>query len=240
MDEQIAKLINGYTPKNETIEIINRVPKVLIAGIVAAGKNVTINKLLQTGKYYDLVTYTTRPPRSNDGHPEVNGAEYYFIDKQKAIEMLQNREFVEAKWIHRQNLYGTGVSEFQKAIDQKKIATADIDVHGVEEYIKLAPNTTKAIFMLPPDFDTWERRFKARYEGRLGEGEFQNRLFTAAQEIEHVLSKHYYAIIVNDNLEDAAKQVQDIANGQEQSEFSWQHGSKVAHELLEAMRASTH
>lgn len=238
MDDQIAKLINGYTPKTDAIEIVNKVPKLFLVGIAAAGKNVTLKKLLESGKYYELVTYTTRPPRSNLGKLEVEGDEYNFISKETAIKMLKNQDFVEAKWIHRQNLYGTGVGEFQKAIDQKKTAIADIDVHGVEEYMKLAPDSTTAVFVLPPDFDTWQQRFKARYEGRLGEGEFQNRLFTAAQEIEHVLSKHYYAIVVNDDMDDAVTQIQAIADGEQQSEFAWQRGSKVAHELLDAMRSN--
>ena len=74
----------------------------------------------------------------------------------------------------------------------------------------------------------------------MGEGEFQRRLHTAAQEIEHVLGKHYYSIIINDDLNDAAQQIESIAGGEEQSDIAWQRGSKVAHELLEAIRTSTH
>jgi len=239
MDEQIAKLIDHYQPNDKSVEIVKSVPKVFLAGIAAAGKNTILRKLLESDKYYELVTYTTRPPRSNDGKTEKNGSEYNFIKPERAIEMLQNHEFVEAKWIHRQNLYGTVASEFQQAIDAGKVAIADIDVHGVQEYMKLAPETTKPIFILPPDFDTWQQRFKARYEGRLGEGEFQNRLFTAAQEIEHVLSKHYYSIVINDDLDDTVEQIQSIASGEQQSDFAWQRGSRVAHELLNVMRSST-
>ncbi|MDO8335878.1 MAG: hypothetical protein Q7T74_03810 [Candidatus Saccharibacteria bacterium] len=240
MDEQIAKLIDNYQPTEASVEIVKRVPKVFLVGIAAAGKNTILKKVLESDKYYELVTYTTRPLRSNNGLAEKNGGEYNFVSKERAIEMLQNHEFVEAKWIHRQNLYGTVANEFQQAGDAGKVAIADIDVHGVEEYMKLAPDTTKSIFILPPDFDTWQQRFKSRYEGRLGEGEFQNRMFTAAQEIEHVLSKHYYAIVINDDLDDVVEQIQSIADGEQQSDFAWQRGSRVAHELLDAMRSSTH
>ena len=240
MDEQIVKLINEYHPSGEVAEIVKRVPKVFLVGIAAAGKSVILKKVLETGKYYEIISYTTRHPRENRGEPEVNGVDYFFIDKPQGIKMLENHEFIEAKWIHRQTLSGTTASELKKAGDKGKIAIADIDVHGVEEYIKMAPDSTKPIFILPPDFDTWQTRFKARYEGRLGEGEFQRRMYTAAQEIEHVLSKHYYSIVINDDLDDAVEQIQSIASGEQQSDFAWQRGSRVAHELLDAIRSSTH
>ncbi len=240
MDEQLQQLIHSYKPADEFIDTIKSVPKVFLVGIAAAGKNAVLQKVIESGDYYELITCTTRPPRSNGGQMEKEGDEYYFISKQKAIDMLLGHEFVEAKWVHRQNLYGTTVSEFKKAKSLNKKAIADIDVAGVDEYMKFAAESTKPIFILPPNFDIWEQRFKARYEGLLGEGEFQRRLYTAAQEIEHALSQHYYSIIINDDLEDATLQIQSIANGEDQSDISWQRGSKVAHELLEAIRASTH
>ncbi len=240
MNEKIAKLINDYQPTQETVEIIKRVPKVFIVGIAGAGKNAMIRELLKTDKFHYVVSHVTRPPRENNGVLETDGVEYHFITMDQAISMLENHEFVEAKWVHRQNIYATSPQEFKDCETQQKAAIADVDVAGVEEYMNIAPENTKPIFILPPDFDTWQQRFKARYEGRLGEGEFQRRMHTAAQEIEHVLGKHYYSIIINDDLKDAAQQIESIADGEEQSDIAWQRGSKVAHELLEAIRASTH
>lgn len=239
MEDQLQQLIKDYQPADEILSTIKNVPKVFLVGIAAAGKNAILKKVMDSGNYYELVTCTTRPPRSNGGQMEKEGDEYYFISHQKAIDMLQNHEFVEAKWVHRQNLYGTLVSEFEKAKKLNKTTIADIDVAGIDEYMKITPETTKPIFILPPDFDTWQQRFKARYEGLLGEGEFQNRLYTAAQEIEHVLTQSYYSIIINDDLTDAAHQVQSIASGEDQPDLAWQRGSKVAHEILEAIRTST-
>ena len=239
MNEQIVKLINDYQPTQETIEIVKRVPKVFIVGIAGAGKNVMINQLLKTDKFHYIVSHVTRPPRENNGTLEKEGVEYHFITMDQAFIMLENHEFVEAKWVHRQNAYATSPKEFTDCESEGKVAIADIDVAGVEEYMKISPETTKPIFILPPDFSTWQQRFKSRYEGRLGEGEFQRRMFTAAQEIEQVLSKNYYSIIINDDLDDAVTQVLSIANGEPQPDSAWRHGSKVAHQLLEAMRTST-
>ncbi len=239
MDDKIAKLIDDYQPTEKTIQLVRSVPKVFIVGIAAAGKDSLKRRVIAMGGFYELVTNTTRPPRSNSGQLEKDGVEYYFIDKQKAVDMLMNHDFVEAKWIHRQNLYGTSVDEFRKAKEKDQVVITDIDVAGVDEYMKIAPESTTPIFVLPPDFDTWQQRFKARYEGGLGEGEFQNRLRTAAQEIEHVLDKHYYSIVINDDLDDSVQQVASIVAGEPQSDMSLHRSIKVARQLLEDIRTST-
>lgn len=239
MDKSVATLINNYQPTQEVVALVKRVPKVFVVGIAGAGKNATIQQLLKTDTFHYIVSHVTRPPRENNGVLEQDGVDYHFISMEKAVSMLEKREFVEAKWVHRQNIYATSPQEFLACEKKKKIAIADIDVAGVEEYMKIAPDTTKPIFLLPPNFETWQQRFKSRYEGRLGEGEFQRRMFSAAQEIEHVLGKNYYSIVINDDLDDAVTQVLSIANGEPQSDSAWRHGSKVAHQLLETMRTST-
>lgn len=239
MDDELQKLISDYQPTEKTVELVKSVPKIFVVGISGAGKNTIIDQLLTNSNYHFIISHVTRKPRENNGVMEKDGKEFHFIDMNKAIGMLKDKEFVEAKWVHRQNVYGTSVAEFKKCYQENKTAIADINVEGVDEYMRIAPDNTTSIFVLPPDFSTWEKRFKARYEGHVGRGDFQARLHSAAQEIEHVLSKHYYAIIINDNIDDAVTQIQAIANGEPQSEFAWQHGSRVAHELLQAIRSST-
>lgn len=239
MDKSVATLINNYKPTEEVVDLVRRVPKVFIVGIAGAGKNATIQQLLKTGAFHYIVSHVTRPPRENNGVLEQEGVEYHFISMDKAVNMLEKHEFVEAKWVHRQNIYATSPQEFLTCEKNKKIAIADIDVAGVEEYMKIAPDTTRPIFLLPPNFETWQQRFKSRYEGRLGEGEFQRRLQSAAHEIEHALNQPYYSIVINDDLNDAVDQIKTIAEGNPQPDFAWQRGSKIAHELLNAMRSST-
>lgn len=238
MDEQIVSLIDNYQPNPQAVALVRRVPKVLIAGISGAGKNSTIDKLLETKKFHFIVSHTTRKPRKNNGVMEKDKTSFHFIDFNQVIKMLKNHEFVEVKWVHRHNIYGTAVSEFQKISTQDKTAIADVDIGGVEEYMKLAPETTKPIFILPPSFDIWQQRFQFRYQGHAGEDDLKTRLHSAVQEIEHVLSKSYFSIVINDDLDNAVTQVQAIVNGELQSGAERRYGFKVAHELLEAMRAS--
>lgn len=237
MDRETEALIENYKPDQSIIQTLQSVKKVFLVGISGAGKDTIIKNLLKTGNFYLIISHTTRAPRKNHGILETEGIEYHFITYEKLKSMLENREFVEAKKYAR-NVYGTSVAEFEKAKRDGKIAIADIEVQGVAEYMSMAPQATKPIFLLPPDFTTWKQRFNARYEGVVGEGEFRERMQVAAREIEHVLTHHYFSIVINDDINDTVKQVELIANGQSQSDASWQRGVNVAHHLLEAIEAS--
>ncbi len=241
MDKKLEDLLAHYTPSERAVHTVRQVTTVLMVGISGAGKNTIKSRLVESGEYQDIVSHTTRAPRKNAGVEELSGHEYYFISKQKAIDMLEGREFVEAKWVHRQNLYGTSVAEFEKCLALHKTALADVEVQGVDEYMSISPSTVRPIFLIPPSYDVWVQRFKSRYEGRAGEGEFLERSITAQREIAHVLSKDFFSIVVNDDIDDTVQQVHDIAHGQPQSEVSLRHAYAVAQQLLDDMKhASTH
>lgn len=238
VDKELELLINGYKPNQTTIESLQSVMKLFLVGISGAGKDTITKRLLSTGKYHSIISHTTRAPRKNHGILEKSGVEYHFISMEDAIEMLQKQEFVEAKWVHQQNIYGTSSKEFVSAANNGKIAIGDIEVQGVAEYMDMAPDTTKPVFLLPPNFESWRQRFNARYEGIVGDGEFYRRMQTAIDEIEHVLQHGYFSIVINDDIKDAVEQVELIISGQPQSEMTWQRGVSIAQRLLEDMRAS--
>lgn len=239
MNKDLEDLLRNYSPSTEAVKSVQKVTSIFLVGISGAGKDTIKRALLETGKYHNFLTTTTRPPRKNHGVVEQNGVEYYFINFAEARRLLEEKKYVEAK-PYNNHIYGSTISEFEKAAQENLINVADIDVRGVEEYMAIAPDTIKPIFILPPDFQTWENRFKVRYEGIVGEGEFRGRLHAAIAEIEHVMEKDYYAIVVNDDLEDTLEQVESIARGEGQSEAALRHAHKVAQDLLEAMQDAWH
>lgn len=236
VDSQLTKLLNQYKPTPQATKLIQQVTTVLLVGIAGAGKDSIKNILLKTGKYHDIVSHTTRSPRKNNGIPEKDGIEYHFISKQTAKDMLEKQLFIEAKWVHRQNVYATSVGEFELCFKNNKIALADIEVQGVEEYMTLSPQKTKPIFLLPPNYDIWLTRFKARYEGHVGQGEFKERLHTATEEIEHVLARPFFSIVINDDLEATAAQVDAIASSDIQSDTTIEYGRRCALRLLHSIK----
>lgn len=240
MDSELESLLSTYKPNQLTINLMRQIKTVLLVGISCAGKDTLKTKLIKTNNYHDIVSHTTRPPRKNGLVMEKNGVDYYFISKPQAKTMLQKQLFVEAKWVHRQNVYGTAAQEFKKCLSKNKIAIADVEVQGVEEYMKLAAENVTAIFLLPPSYDVWLQRFRLRYEGNMSAGEFSERQKTAKREIKNVLDKNYFSIIINDNIEESAQQVETIVNGASENESTVLRSTKVAQHLLDEIHASTH
>lgn len=200
----IEKLINNYQPTDETIEMVQLTNVVLLAGITGAGKDTIKKRLLKMPYFRDIVSHTTRLPRINNGKSEEDGVDYHFIDQLTAVKMLQNREFVEAKFVHG-TIYGTSVAEIKLAYDQNKVAITDIDVQGVAEYEKLSPCGI-AIFIVPPTYQTWIERLKKRYKTEADfQAEWPKRRKTSVKELEHALEVPYYHIIINDDLDNSVQ-----------------------------------
>jgi guanylate kinase len=208
MDTALAHKLSTYRPASSTVELIKKTPILLLVGPTGAGKDSLKDKLLETGKYHHIVSHTTRQPRVNHGVIEKNGREYHFIDELTAKRMIDEQTLVEAK-IYSGNLYGTSVAEIQKAHDEGKIAMTDIEVQGVAEYKALDPNVM-AVFLLPPDFQTWQKRLRSRYGDVVDAVDSRRRLQTALEEIEQLLNTNYYTVLINDDLDKTFETVQAI------------------------------
>ena len=76
---------------------------VVISGFSGSGKGTLMKQLMQNYDYYSLsVSATTRAPRPG----EEEGREYFFVSKERFMEMIQNGELLEyAKYVD--NYYGT-------------------------------------------------------------------------------------------------------------------------------------
>ncbi len=236
MNNILQTLINSYQPSAATKQLVATHPLVLVAGISGAGKDTIANRLVATGKYQQFVSHTTRPPRSNDGQLEVDGQDYHFIDQQRAEQMLQQQEFIEAKLVHG-TIYGTSAAEFQKAIDSQKIPINNVDVQGVDEYKQLSDQVT-ALFILPPSFETWLERLKSRYPT---DEEFaQNwpkRRDSAIRELSFALESKYFEWVINDDLDQAVKEADRLISNQEM-EFVTSEQKQIAKDILSKLRAN--
>lgn len=207
LSQQIA---NYQTP--EHAKQLARTTKItLLVGISGAGKDTIKRQLLGMSDYRDIVSHTTRPPRQNNAVLERDGVDYHFIDNSTVERMLAGEEFIEAKFVHG-TVYGTSVDELQAAHDNQKIAITDIDVQGVDEYKKLASETV-AIFILPPNYETWQTRLMQRYETQEAfDAEWPKRRSSAIAELTRALEVPYYHFIINDDLEEAVHTADQIAH----------------------------
>ena len=232
LDMDIQTLIKKYQTPINAQEVIRCSNILLLAGVSGAGKDSIKYKLTSTKKYGDIISHTTRPPRSNNKVSEKSGEDYYFTDVTSMARMLENKEFIEAKIVHG-TLYGTSLKALEKA-SKKGIAVTDVDVQGVEEYKNIA-SSVKAVFILPPNYEEWIKRLKRRY---LSEQEYLNdwpkRRNSAIKEISMALKSPHYYFIVNNNLDDAVKEIRSYS---EKSDYIYndEAARTVARGILEKL-----
>ncbi len=228
--------LEQYRMNPEAQAVLDQTRLVLLTGPSSSGRNTIINRLLQLQKddYYFVVSDTTRPPRINDGALEQNGVAYWFRSEVDMLADIKNGDFLEAELIHGQQVSGISIRELQKAHDMQRIAIADVDLGGVESIIGVKPDTI-IIMVLPPDFDTWQARLRGR--GTLLPEEHRRRLETAAKIFAAPKERDYFKIVVNDNLEHAVEQVDQLAHGQDLDPNQQQVAKRVAEQLLSGTRA---
>lgn len=205
----LQALVETYQVPVHARTTVEHAKIVLLVGISGAGKDTIKKSLLNRPEFGDIVSHTTRAPRQNSGVMEQDGIDYHFIDSTEAARMLEAGEFVEAKFVHG-TVYGTSVREVLNA-SQAGVAITDIDVQGVSEY-KAVSDEVVAIFVVPPNYNTWLERLKKRYTT---EEEFQHewpkRRESAIRELRQALNVPYYHFVINDELARATKAAAEIA-----------------------------
>ncbi len=165
----------------------------VISGPSGAGKSTFIERFLQEDNNSTFsISYTTREKRDK----EVNGREYYFVDKETFMEMVKNGEFLEWERVH-ENLYGTPKKNIIENLEKGIDVFMDIDVNGAVNIKKNYPEAC-LIFIEPPSREALEKRLSLR-----GEKQIDLRLKRYDEEIEKKPIFDY--TIINDNLEKAYK-----------------------------------
>lgn len=236
MNDQLLQKLQSYRMPAQATELVRSTRIVFLVGVTGAGKDTVIHQLIKSGDYHRIVSHTTRPPRRNHGILEQNGIDYHFVDVQTIETMLGDGGFVEAKQFSG-NVYGTSVAEIQMAHDEGKIAITEIEVQGVAEYRAISDKVTP-IFLLPPDFDTWQQRLSQRHGEAVNPADLAKRLATAKVELQEALDKDYFEYVVNQDLAETIRIVNEIAHGK----FSRTKNDKakvVARKLLNKLHSST-
>lgn len=235
VNDQLFKKLADYRVPEEATALIKSAKIVFLVGITAAGKDTVIGELHKTGDYHYIVSHTTRAPRYNHGMLERDGSEYHFIDLNEASNMLDKHEFIEAKLVHG-NIYGTSVAEIQTAKDRSEIAISEIEVQGIAEY-RAVSNTVLPIFLLPPDFPTWQVRLLKRYDGEADPVDLKKRMQTAKVELREALNKDYFEFVINEDLAKTISIVDRIAHGDLSSKKNEQAKEIARHLLSELDKA---
>lgn len=177
----------------------------VVSGPSGVGKTSIINSVI---KMLDNVVFsvscTTRPPRPG----EVDGVDYFFISKEKFLEMVKNSEFLEWAEVHG-NLYGTPKSFVEENIKKGKRIILDIDVQGA---LQVKRNFEEAVFIFvaPPSYEVLKERLLKR--GTEEKDALLKRLDNAKWELSKMIEFDY--LIVNDDLVNSINAMKSIIIGE--------------------------
>lgn len=177
-------------------------PLVILSGPSGVGKTTVIERLRKASPVplIESVSATTRPPRPG----EVDGVAYYFLDRDDFVARRDRGEFLEWAEVHRSGyLYGTLLSELERASRLGGWALLEIDVDGAMNVLALRPDAVSIFIHAtdPTDRDAslaeYERRLRVR--GTEDEATLARRLQTTRRELD--FASRYRHEIVNDDVE---------------------------------------
>lgn len=234
---EFQRILKTYKPSLELLDLLHDNKFVLLSAPTAAGRNTIIKNLIMTGKYYYVVSDTTRRPRINNGIPETSGNEYWFKSEEEFLQGLKNGAYVEAAIIHNQQVSGVSLEELRKAAQTGTIAITDIDIQGCDT-IKSYSDATIPVFILPPAFPEWMSRLDGR--GAMDPEEKRRRLISAAQEIELALQRSYFRFIVNWDLRVTVEQLHEHITTDQFGELEQANAHTHAEQLLADLSSYLH
>ena len=176
----------------------------VITGPSGVGKGTLIRSLRELIPELELsVSATTRDPRPG----EQDGSDYWFLSDEEFDRRLAEGEFVEhATYSGRR--YGTLRSELEKRIQAGVPVVLEIEVQGARQVREAMPEALQ-VFIAPPSLEA----LRARLIGR-GTDDFeqvQERLRVAGEEL--AAQSEFQHVVVNDRLEDAVDELQQIVRG---------------------------
>jgi len=208
--KEFEDILKTYTPSERALQATKNLKLVLLIAATSTGKNTIIRHQLETGRYYNLVSDTTRPPRRNDGIMEQNGREYWFRSEEEMLADLNAGELLEAELIHGQQISGISIRELEKAQKEGKIAITDVDPAGIHNIMNVKPDTF-AVMLLPPSFEEWMRRFTSR--GQMRPDEQKRRLETARNVFDEGLKHDFYHFVISEDIDQSGGIIDAIADG---------------------------
>lgn len=178
---------------------------VILSSPSGGGKTTIAHELLRRRSDVGYsVSCTTRAPRPY----EVDGTDYYFLEREDFLFRRDQGEFAEWAEVHG-NLYGTLKSEIGRVLGLGHHVILDIDVQGARQIQTVFPSAV-TIFILPPSGQVLLERLQNRKTE--SPQQLVARLNSALQELRAVEAYEY--VVVNDDLDRAVQRVNAIIDAE--------------------------
>ncbi len=173
----------------------------VISGSSGVGKGTVIKEFLRKHPDFRLsISCTTRGKREGEEH----GVNYFFLTQDEFKKCIANNEFLE--WAEFSgNHYGTKKAFVEECLNNGENLILEIDTKGALNVKNIMPEA-ELIFIAPPSIEELEARLRGRHTET--EEAIQKRLASIKSEMEN--SKKFDHKVVNDTVENAVKQLEDI------------------------------
>ena len=176
----------------------------ILSGPSGCGKSTLLKEVYKDiDDYYFSISTTTRAPRVG----ETNGVDYFFVTKEEFESDIKNGDFLEYAKVH-DNYYGTSLKPINNALSEGKLVIFDIDVQGHEIVRNKLDSIVTSVFITTPSLNVLETRLNSRNTDSVDI--IEKRIKNAKGEVEYFQDYDY--LIINDDLQTAAKQLVCIAN----------------------------
>lgn len=175
----------------------------IVSAPSGSGKTTILNRLRAVFPSLAFsVSATSRSPRPG----EKDGADYYFLSREEFLTRRERGDFLEWEEVYGGTLYGTVRADVEGLWQQGKVVLFDVDVKGGLRLKELLGDGALTLFIAPPSIEELCRRLELR--GTETPESLAKRL--ARAEMEMGLSPRYDAIVVNDDLETAVREAEQI------------------------------
>lgn len=172
----------------------------IVAAPSGSGKTTLVRHLLGQGLCLAFsISATTRPKRAT----EVNGQDYYFINKALFEAKIAANEFLEYEEVYEGVFYGSLKNEVDRLLLSGKNVIFDVDVKGALAIKKHYADQALALFIRPPSIEVLKQRLQNRQSE--SDESLAERVGKAKEEL--LFEPAFDQTIVNDQLPTAKAEI---------------------------------
>ncbi len=190
---------------SEIIKSSKKGSLIVLSGPSGSGKDSVCERLKEyNNNFWVSISCTTRSPRKG----EEDGINYFFITKDAFKEKVKHQDFLEYA-VYNGNYYGTPKDKINEYLNNGVDVILVIEVQGALKIKHKVPEAV-FIFLMPPTMKDLVYRLKNR--GTETDEKIIKRFKEAYKEINEITKYNY--VVINDDLDKAAKKVNAIIESQ--------------------------
>jgi guanylate kinase len=219
-----------YHPNAKVLQALKHVTFVAVIGPTAAGKNTIIEAaMVREPRLHFVRNNTSREPRE---HERREGGEYRFLTREAMEERIKKGEYAQVAPAVFGPLYATAPEDYNKT----GVATMPVLAQAVPIFRKLPFKAMRTVYVLPPDWETWQARIKRH---GFDEEQLKRRLQEAERSLVFALEDEDTHLVINYDVEPATDDFILLALGKPlppRLQADQSRGRQLAQELLTQTR----